>query len=61
MQAYPENAFDNGVRFLLSNKVTGITTEGGKVKTVQTTGMTAPFHKGAAKYFAEKGVSVESK
>ncbi|MBR5022980.1 MAG: FAD-dependent oxidoreductase [Oscillospiraceae bacterium] len=38
MQAYPENAFDNGVRFLLSNKVIGITTEGGKVKTVQTTG-----------------------
>jgi TRAP transporter TAXI family solute receptor len=26
-----------------------------------TTGMTAPFHKGAAKYFAEKGVTVESK
>ena len=38
VQAYPENAFDNGVRFLLSNKVIGITTEGGKVKTVQTTG-----------------------
>lgn len=26
-----------------------------------TTGMTAPFHKGAAKYFAEKGIEVESK
>lgn len=26
-----------------------------------TDGMTAPFHKGAAKYFAEKGITVESK
>ena len=26
-----------------------------------TSGMTAPFHKGAAKYFAEKGVTVETK
>ena len=26
-----------------------------------TSGMTAPFHKGAAKYFAEKGIDVESK
>ena len=26
-----------------------------------TQGMTAPFHKGAAKYFAEKGITVESK
>ncbi len=26
-----------------------------------TTGMAAPFHKGAAKYFAEKGITVESK
>lgn len=26
-----------------------------------TTGMTAPFHKGAAKYFAEKGITVEAK
>ncbi len=26
-----------------------------------TSGMTAPFHKGAAKYFAEKGVTVEAK
>ena len=38
VQAYAENAYANGVRFLLSTKVTGITTEGGKVKTVQTTG-----------------------
>ena len=26
-----------------------------------TSGMTAPFHAGAAKYYAEKGVTVESK
>ena len=26
-----------------------------------TSGMTAPFHKGAAKYFAEKGIEVETK
>ena len=26
-----------------------------------TSGMTAPFHKGAAKYFSEKGIDVESK
>ena len=26
-----------------------------------TSGMAAPFHKGAAKYFAEKGITVESK
>ena len=26
-----------------------------------TSGMTAPFHAGAAKYFAEKGVEVETK
>ena len=26
-----------------------------------TSGMTAPFHAGAAKYFAEKGVTVETK
>ena len=25
-----------------------------------TEGMTAPFHKGAAKYFAEKGVTVDA-
>ena len=25
-----------------------------------TTGMTAPFHKGAAKYFAEKGITVDA-
>jgi len=38
VQAYAENACANGVRFLLNTRVTGITTEGGKVKTVQTTG-----------------------
>jgi len=38
VQAYAENAYANGVRFLLNTRVTGITTEGGKVKTVQTTG-----------------------
>lgn len=34
----------------------------GKELTIEnaTTGMTAPFHKGAAKYFAEKGVTVEA-
>ena len=26
-----------------------------------TSGMTAPFHAGAAKYFAEKGITVETK
>ena len=26
-----------------------------------TSGMTAPFHAGAAKYFAEKGITVESR
>ena len=25
-----------------------------------TSGMTAPFHKGAAKYFAEKGITVDA-
>ena len=38
VQAYAENAYANGVRFLLNTKVTGITTENGKVKAVQTTG-----------------------
>ncbi|MBQ2378118.1 MAG: FAD-dependent oxidoreductase, partial [Clostridia bacterium] len=38
VQAYAENAFANGVRFMLNTKVTGITTEGGKIKTVKTTG-----------------------
>lgn len=38
VQALAENACANGVRFLLSTKVTGITTENGRVKTVQTTG-----------------------
>jgi len=37
VQAYAENAHANGVRFLLGTKVTGIRTEGGKVKTVETT------------------------
>ena len=38
VQAYAENAYANGVRFLLSTRVTGITAENGKVKSVQTTG-----------------------
>jgi len=38
VQAYAENAYENGVRFMLNTKVTGITTEDGQVKTVQTTG-----------------------
>ena len=38
VQAYAENAYANGVRFLLNTRVTGITTENGKVKSVQTTG-----------------------
>lgn len=38
VQALAENAFENGVKFLLNTKVTGITTEDGKVKSVQTTG-----------------------
>ena len=38
VQAYAENAYANGVRFLLSTKVTGITAQDGKVKSVQTTG-----------------------
>ena len=37
VQAYAENANANGVRFLLSTKVTGIRAEGGKVKCVETT------------------------
>jgi len=36
VQAYAENAFANGVRFLLNSKVEDITTENGKVKTVKT-------------------------
>ena len=37
VQAYAENAYANGVQFLLSTKVTGIKTEDGKVKSVETT------------------------
>ena len=38
VQALAENAYANGVQFLLGTCVTGITTEDGKIKTVQTTG-----------------------
>ena len=38
VQAYAENAAANGVRFLLSTKVTGIRTENGAIVGVQTTG-----------------------
>ena len=38
VEAYAENAFANGVRFLLSTKVTGIRTEDGAVREVLTTG-----------------------
>ena len=38
MQALAENANENGVSFLLNTKVTGIQTENGKVKAVETTG-----------------------
>ncbi len=37
VQAYAENAYANGVEFMLATRVTGITTENGKIKTVQTT------------------------
>ena len=37
VQAYAENAHENGVEFLLSTKVTGIKTENGKIKSVETT------------------------
>ncbi len=37
VQALAENAHANGVKFLLSTKVTGIATENGKIKSVQTT------------------------
>lgn len=40
VQAYAENAYANGVHFLLSTKVTGIQTENGKIKSVETTGET---------------------
>ena len=38
VQALAENANENGVSFLLNTKVTGIQTENGKVKAVETTG-----------------------
>ncbi len=38
VQALAENANENGVAFLLNTRVTGITTENGKVRSVQTTG-----------------------
>ena len=45
------------------NNIDAITTENGKGAELSienaTSGMTAPFHAGAAKYFAEKGVEVE--
>ncbi len=37
VQAYAENAWENGVSFLLGTKVTGIRTEGGKICCVETT------------------------
>ena len=38
------------------------TTEGKELSVENaTSGMAAPFHAGAAKYFAEKGVTVETK
>ena len=37
VQALAENAFANGVEFLLNTKVTGIKTENGKIKSVETT------------------------
>ena len=44
--------------------VDAIAAENGKGKELSienaTTGMTAPFHKGAAKYFAEKGITVDA-
>lgn len=38
VQAYAENACANGVKFLLNTKVTGIKTENGKIRLVETTG-----------------------
>ena len=38
VQAYAENANENGVHFLLNTKVTGIRTEEGAVRAVETTG-----------------------
>ena len=37
VQALAENAYDNGAEFMLGTKVVGITTENGKIKSVQTT------------------------
>ena len=46
------------------DNIEAITAENGKGAELSlenaTSGMTVPFHKGAAKYFAEKGVSVEA-
>lgn len=38
VQAYAENAAENGVRFLLNTKVTGIRSENGRITAVETTG-----------------------
>ena len=47
------------------DNVDAIAAENGKGKELSvenaTSGMAAPFHAGAAKYFAEKGVTVETK
>ena len=47
------------------DNVDAITKENGKGAELSienaTSGMTAPFHAGAAKYYAEKGVTVETK
>ena len=37
VQALAENAFENGVKFMLNTEVTGIDTENGKIKAVRTT------------------------
>jgi TRAP transporter TAXI family solute receptor len=44
------------------DKITAAHAKGAELSIENATGgMTAPFHKGAAKYFAEKGVTVETK
>ena len=47
------------------DNIDAITAENGKGAELSvenaTSGMTVPFHAGAAKYFAEKGVNVETK
>ena len=48
VQAYAENANENGVHFLLNTKVTGIRTEDGAVREVETTG--GPIETGLADY-----------